>query len=135
MTDNAPKYVVEIVGWDGTKVRSYAGEPSIRKLDLDPDIFQITEVVGTGPSKLAISLRPEIKAALLGITDRVVATATGVALKNIDGDTVFEIGGDRGGAALSFYGETIQPIVNVGPTPTAGDIASDLAAKGLMQAS
>lgn len=65
MADNAPKYLIEIVGWDGTRVRSFSGEPSIRKLELDPDIFQVTEVLTPGPPKLVLSLRPEIKAALL----------------------------------------------------------------------
>ena len=135
--DNAPKYPVEIVAWDGSKVRSFSGEPSMRKLEFDSRIFQVTEVTSPGPPYLAISLRPEFVTALSllpTLLGRVVATASGVALKNSAGNTVFEVGLD-GSNALGFFGTAIQPRVNVGPTPTAQDIADDLAAKGLLQAS
>lgn len=136
--DNAPKYPVEIVAWDGTKVRSFSGELSIRILEFDSRIFQVTEVVGPGPAKLVIGLRSEYIAALnlaSALVGRVTRTATGVALKNSDGDVVFEVGAGGGDSALGFFGTTIQPRANVGPAPTAGDVASDLAAKGLLESS
>jgi hypothetical protein len=149
MADNAPKYVVEIVGWDGAKVRSYAGEPSIRKLDFDSNYFQITEVVGVGPSKLSISLRPEIASALDGlaaltarvaaleaiILDRIVHTNTGLQFIDSLGAVLFQYGITDGNAkGIGFYTVGIMPRpVSSASSPTlAEDLGTDLASLGII---
>lgn len=149
MADNAPKYVVEIVGWDGTKVRSFSGEPSIRKLEFDSDLFQITEVTSPGPSKLSISIRPEIVSALGDLSalearlaaleaiilDRIVHTNTGLQFVDSAGAVLFQYGITDGNAkGIGFYTVGIQPRPSSSASsPTlAADLATDLASFGLI---
>jgi hypothetical protein len=142
--DNLPKYVLEIVGFDGVSVRSFAGRASVRKLVLDTTNFQITESAGPGPASLVVSLRGDgtFAALLASLEARVAALEAVVAvrddatyLKNPQGQTVITLAQDSGQRTIAFFDQTPQPRVSLDPYETTADLAQNIAfelnAKGL----
>lgn len=120
-----------------------SGEEALRTIRIDPDLATIAVDTGANPPRVVVSAAmiiagldarvAALEAQLAALLARVDVSGSGVALKNDQAQTVFEVGTRSGQRALGFYGKSpLQQKVNVGPTPTAGDIATDLAAKGLL---